>query len=160
MWPYEDIFQERVLYIGVAELRSHQQLIWCHHINFSTNVLFSPLSYSAKIYMNTFVENIQLFYFYFFITEWSGSPVISFFGVNTESSCLDLKFTTWVDCWFGWDLISPLGKVRRRVVEWTPRQTFSYFQTFFVWALLLMVHTWNSCPLRSNLFRLQCTCTV
>ena len=35
------------------------------------------------------------------------------------------------------------------------------FQTFFVWALLLIVHTWNSRTLRSNLLRLQCTsCTV
>ena len=34
------------------------------------------------------------------------------------------------------------------------------FQTFFVWALLLMVHTWNSRLLRSNLLRMQCTCTV
>ena len=33
------------------------------------------------------------------------------------------------------------------------------FQTFFVWALLLIVQTGNSCPLRGNL-RLQCTCTV
>ena len=32
------------------------------------------------------------------------------------------------------------------------------FQTFFVWALLLIVHIWNSSPLRSNLLRLQCTC--
>ena len=32
------------------------------------------------------------------------------------------------------------------------------FQTFFVLALLLIVHTWNSSPLRSNLLRLQCTC--
>ena len=32
------------------------------------------------------------------------------------------------------------------------------FQTFFVWALLLIVHTWNSSPLRSNFLRLQCTC--
>ena len=32
------------------------------------------------------------------------------------------------------------------------------FQTFFVWALLLIVHTWNSSPLRSNLLWLQCTC--
>ena len=31
-------------------------------------------------------------------------------------------------------------------------------QTFFVWALLLIVHTWNSIPLRSNLLQLQCTC--
>ena len=29
---------------------------------------------------------------------------------------------------------------------------------FVVWALLLIVHTWNSCPLRSKLLRLQCTC--
>ena len=35
------------------------------------------------------------------------------------------------------------------------------FQTFFVWRLLLIVHTWNFSPLRSNLHRLQCTsCTV
>ena len=34
-------------------------------------------------------------------------------------------------------------------------------QTFFVWALLLIVHTWNSSSLRSNLLRLQCnSCTV
>ena len=29
------------------------------------------------------------------------------------------------------------------------------FQTFFVWGLLLIVHTWISSPLRSNLLRLQ-----
>ena len=34
--------------------------------------------------------------------------------------------------------------------------TFPAF--FFVWALLLIVHTRNSSPLRSNLHRLQCTC--
>ena len=32
------------------------------------------------------------------------------------------------------------------------------FQAFFVWALLLIVHTCNSSPLRSNLLQLQCTC--
>ncbi len=32
------------------------------------------------------------------------------------------------------------------------------FQTFFVWALLLIVHIWNSSPLRSNILWLQCTC--
>ena len=31
------------------------------------------------------------------------------------------------------------------------------FQTFFILALLLIVHTWNSIPLRSNLLQLQCT---
>ena len=29
---------------------------------------------------------------------------------------------------------------------------------FFVWALLLIVHTWNSSPLPNNLLRLKCTC--
>ena len=32
------------------------------------------------------------------------------------------------------------------------------FKTFFVYALLLIVHTWNSSPLRSIILRLQCTC--
>ena len=34
------------------------------------------------------------------------------------------------------------------------------FQTFFVFALLLIVHTSNSSTLRTNLLRLQCTYTV
>ena len=34
------------------------------------------------------------------------------------------------------------------------------FQTFFVWALLLIVHTGNSSPLRSNLLWLQCSCST
>ena len=38
------------------------------------------------------------------------------------------------------------------------RGSLNEFQTFFVWALLLRVHTWNSSPLWSNLPRLQCTC--
>ena len=32
------------------------------------------------------------------------------------------------------------------------------FQNFFVWEHFLIVHTWKSSPLRSNLLRLQCTC--
>ena len=32
------------------------------------------------------------------------------------------------------------------------------FQTFFVWALLLIIHSWNSSPLPCNLLLLQCTC--
>ena len=38
------------------------------------------------------------------------------------------------------------------------RGSLNKFPDFFVWALLLIVHTWNSSPLRSNLLRLQCTC--
>ena len=32
------------------------------------------------------------------------------------------------------------------------------FQTFFELALFLIVHTWNSSPIRSRLLQLQCTC--
>ena len=32
------------------------------------------------------------------------------------------------------------------------------FQTFFVWALLLVVHSWNSSTIRSNLLRQHYTC--
>ena len=44
--------------------------------------------------------------------------------------------------------------------SWWISKMQSVSRLFFVWALLLTVHTWNSSPLRSNLFRLQCTCTV
>ena len=40
------------------------------------------------------------------------------------------------------------------------RGSFNKFLDIFVWALLLIVHTWNSSPLRSNLPRLQCTCCI
>ncbi len=38
------------------------------------------------------------------------------------------------------------------------RGSLNKFQDFFVWLLLLIVHTWNSSLLRSNLLRLRCTC--
>ena len=37
-------------------------------------------------------------------------------------------------------------------------ETIEMKETSFVWTLLLIVHTWNSSPFRSNLLRLQCTC--
>ena len=52
------------------------------------------------------------------------------------------------------------------MLNWKKKQQTTYevhtisFQTFFVWALLLIVHTWNFSPLRSILLRLQSTCTV
>ena len=38
------------------------------------------------------------------------------------------------------------------------RGSLNKFPDFFVWALLLIVHTWNSSHLRSNRLRLQSTC--
>ena len=40
------------------------------------------------------------------------------------------------------------------------RWSLNKFPDFFVWALLLIVHTWDSSPLQSNLLWLQCTCTI
>ena len=61
--------------------------------------------------------------------------------------------------------LSPLLKLHRGKTKYRGLQNrFRYevytksFQTFFVWALLLIVYTWNSSPLWSNLLRLQCTC--
>ena len=45
-----------------------------------------------------------------------------------------------------------------RLVKEVLRGAYDKFPDFFVWALLLIVDTWNSTPLRSNLLRLQCTC--
>ena len=48
-----------------------------------------------------------------------------------------------------------------------PNHVYTYedhkisFQTFSVWALLVIVHKWNSSSLQSNLLQLQCTrCTI
>ena len=38
------------------------------------------------------------------------------------------------------------------------RWSLNKFPDFFVWALLLIVHTWNSSPLPRNLLRLKFTC--
>ena len=40
------------------------------------------------------------------------------------------------------------------------RGAYDNFPDFFIWELLLIVHTWNSSPLRSTPLRLQCTCTA
>ena len=49
----------------------------------------------------------------------------------------------------------------KQIFLWMKVQgSLNKFPDFFVWALLLIVHTWNSRPFRSNLLRLQCTCTV
>ena len=40
------------------------------------------------------------------------------------------------------------------------RGAYNMFPDFFLWALLLIVHTWNSSPIRSNLLWLQCPCTI
>ena len=59
--------------------------------------------------------DFNFLFLFFFIIEWSAGPVISAFGVNTESSRLNVTFTTWADSLLVWDLISQLG---RWEVEW------------------------------------------
>ena len=49
-----------------------------------------------------------------------------------------------------------IGYLKPNLVFTYEERTIS-FKTFFVWALLLIVNTWNSRPLRSNLLWLQCT---
>ena len=40
------------------------------------------------------------------------------------------------------------------------RESLNKFLDFFRMGILLIVHTWNSSPLRCNLLRLQCTCST
>ena len=54
------------------------------------------------------------------------------------------------------DLDIPLNSNKNNLIIY--KGNSKVFQTFFVWALLLIVHTWNSSLLPSNLPRLQCTC--
>ena len=55
------------------------------------------------------------------------------------------------------------------IIPWMMEQIFCVrtnedhwisFPTFFVWALLLIVHSWKPSPLPNNLLWLQCTCTI
>ena len=63
-----------------------------------------------------FVRSLDLsFLLFVLIIKWSAGQVISTFGVNIVSSCLDLTFPTLADDWFSWDMISHLGGSN---VEW------------------------------------------
>ena len=57
---------------------------------------------------------------------------------------------------------APIGNIQGSLDKFPYIHTYKEhtisFQTFFVGALLLIVHTWNSNPLRSNLLPLQSTC--
>ena len=44
------------------------------------------------------------------------------------------------------------------LAKWNIQGSLNEFPDFFVWALSLIVHTWNSGPLQSNLLWLQCVC--
>ena len=59
------------------------------------------------------------------------------------------------------DRIGQRPELTASVVEHnTPGSLNKFPDFFFVWALLLIVNTLNSSPLRSNLFRVQCTCST
>ena len=55
-----------------------------------------------------------------------------------------------------------LDKIQDEIAFWRNlRGVYDKFPDFFLWAFLLIVHTWNFSPLRSKLLRLQCSsCTV
>ena len=67
-------------------------------------------------------------------------------------------------CWWGLKyteyILWKQEKVLQKGLIWIYEVHTISFQKIFVWAILLIVHTWNSSPLRSNLLRQQCTCTI
>ena len=58
---------------------------------------------------------------WFLFFEWSAGQVISAFGVNTGSSCLDLKKHIVGRCLVPLRFYLLPGKVKRRAVEWATR---------------------------------------
>ena len=103
---------------------------------------------------------------------------IRIFLTSSQQSYLKLGYLVWwhINSWWSFNAKSCLYVISKSIVCVCLRtvklcQVFLFivlhtevhtisFQTFFVWALLLILHKWNSSPLRSDLFRLQCTCTV
>ena len=75
------------------------------------------------------------------------SPICNWMIIFWESAFMLKIFFYHCKYWLVWFLCFMVYKLH----------TIS-FQTFFIWALLLIVHTWNSSRLRSNLLQLQCTC--
>ena len=84
-----------------------------------------------------------------------------------QKECYDfVSFSHWPPpppTWARWT--TSFGHTPRTSPTWPPIYIYIYiyemhtisFQTFFVWILLLIVHTWNSTPFQSNLLWLQCT---
>ena len=72
--------------------------------------------------------------------------------------CEVVDLFLWKPFWFFLSMLSILGCFSNYIYIYIYEVHTISFQTFFIWALLLIVHTWNSSPLRSNLLRLQCTC--
>ena len=63
--------------------------------------------------------------------------------------------------WWGQSIAPAFTRCMMKIKNIYIRGSLNKFPDFFVWALLLIVHTWNSRPLQSNLLRLQWTyCTV
>ena len=73
-------------------------------------------------------------------------------------SCLNNLEIILVKYLFTEHIMLPRPRCELAILCWIYEDHLISFQNIFVWALLLRVHTWNSSILRSNLFRLQCTC--
>ena len=57
-----------------------------------------------------------------------------------------------------WDYFYKVRWSKKELTKADLQGSLNKFSGFFIWALLLIVHIWNSCPLRYNLLQLQCTC--
>ena len=72
------------------------------------------------------------------------------------STCFHCS-STYLHRWISWLTARSRVNIYIYIYIYIYKEHTISFQTYFVWALLLRVQTWNSSPLRSNL-RLQCTC--
>ena len=107
---------------------------------------------------------------YFFLScprycDWGLIVVIVYYfqiwNKKNTSFLIEFLAVTWVPCILRHPLSLSLSlTLYIYIYIYTHEVHTISFQTFFIWALLLIVHTWNSSPLPSNLLRLQCTCTI
>ena len=100
-----------------------------------------------------FVLYKVFFAFNFFYSNLTQFPKYLFLYV-----CLSSYNSRQLELWPPNSLSLLIDYWRMFLWEWIYEDHLINFQTFFVWALLLIVHTWNSSSLRSNLLWLQCTC--
>ena len=119
-------------------------------------VLFLTKNIIILLFNSVFVRFLDI-NFLFFIIEWSAHPVISAFGINSGSSCLDQKNShrqmtdsaeIWSPTWEGQISSEQLGDIGTKgynhssffVFLWC----FSYLELVSLWAIVWFWH-WIFC---------------
>ena len=132
---------------------------WLHEINFIKTIFdfvwyrFAkkslPVFLSLVFVHISFTMNLSnvCIQFVFFLSIYYSFLAVSLFRPLYVSLFISIYLSIYLSHFLSFSVYSDL------------RGSLNKFpDIFFVWALLLIVHTWNSSLLPSNLLQLQCTC--